>query len=573
MSALIVVGLATGGALSLDQGQMFSVRQLSTTGNFLAGREALADLSTGAAADFFRRAAEADWDNPIVIERGFIALAADGQIAEAATLAEHLLELSAPNDLASLVIGTEAIKARRYGAAGRALDAVGGDTFAGITGGILRAWALEGEGKRDEAGKVLDEIAKGGLEDFLVFHRAIMADVAGDPRQALELIARAHEADPFIARIVEARARMLGNSGRFEEARKVIAAFEDQGLSHPLVSQVKTAIEKRQRPGVFAPTIQAGAAEMFHSVGVALAREGSPEIAAVFLQLGRYLDPDAHVIDMVFGQLLDGARQFEAANTIYDGIPAQSPMKPMAVVRIAENLDELGDHDEAIRRLSNIVATNPTDTEALAVLGDMQRASEQYAEAAESYTRVLDALAGDTPGDWRYYYVRGIAYERSKQWQKAEADFKRALELNPDQPQVLNYLGYSWVDQGVNLLPALELIEKAVAGSPNDGYIIDSLGWAYYRLNRFPEAVEQLERAVQIRPSDPEINDHLGDAYWRAGRQLEARFQWNVAAAVDKEGAVKERVASKLADGLPPLPPEATASTPVAESQPAPLAQ
>ncbi|MBK8085880.1 MAG: tetratricopeptide repeat protein [Devosia sp.] len=572
-SALIVIGLATGGALSLDQGQMFSVSQLSTAGSYLAGREALSDLSTGAAASYFRRAAEADWDNPIIIERSFIALAADGQIAEAATVAGHLLELAAPNDLASLVIGAEAIKARRYAAAGRALTTVGGDTFAGITGGILRAWALEGEGRRDEAGQVLDQIGQGGLEDFLVFHRAIMADVAGDSREALELIAVAHQADPYIARIVEAYARMLGNAGRFEEARKVIAAFEGQGLSHPLVSEVKAAIDRRQRPGVFAPTIQAGAAEMFHSVGVALAREGSPEIAAVFLQLGIYLDPGADVIDLVYGQLLDGAGQFEAANRVYDSIPATSPMKPMAVVRIAENLDELGNRDEALRRLGNIVASNPDDTEALAVLGDMQRAAEKYLEAADSYTRVLDAVAGDTPGDWRYYYVRGIAHERSKQWEKAEADFKRALELNPDQPQVLNYLGYSWVDQGVNLLPALELIEKAVAGSPNDGYIIDSLGWAYYRLNRFPEAVAQLERAVQIRPADPEINDHLGDAYWRAGRQLEARFQWNIAAAVDKEGAVKERVASKLANGLAPLPPDAAAGTPVAEGQPAPAAQ
>jgi Flp pilus assembly protein TadD len=247
-------------------------------------------------------------------------------------------------------------------------------------------------------------------------------------------------------------------------------------------------------------------------------------------------------------------------------------MKPMAVVRIAENLDSLGDRDEALRRLGNIVTTNPGDVEALSVLGDMQRSAEKYAEAADTYTKALAAVGGDAPGDWRFYYVRGIAFERNKQWNEAEADFKKALVLNPDQPQVLNYLGYSWVDQGTNLMPALEMIQKAVAASPNDGYIIDSLGWAYFRLGRFDEAVEQLEQAVQMRSTDPEINDHLGDAYWRAGRELEARFQWNIAAAVDDEGAVKERVAKKLANGLDAVPP-ATDPGPVAESQPAPTAQ
>src|SRR5690606_22327135 len=185
---------------------------------------------------------------------------------------------------------------------------------------------------------------------------------------------------------------------------------------------------------------------------------------------------------------LDGAGQHAAANALYDAIPAGSPMKPTAVVRVAENLDAVGNRAEALRRLTNIVQANPTDLDAISVLGDLQRTDKQYAAAAESYTRAIDAIPGDAPGDWRYYYVRGIAYERNKEWPKAEADFKRALELRPDQPQVLNYLGYSWVDQGMNLNEALEMIEKAVAAAPNDGYIVDSLGWAFYRLGRYEEA-------------------------------------------------------------------------------------
>jgi tetratricopeptide (TPR) repeat protein len=560
-TSLLVLALASGAG---NAATPLNIKYPSITGSFLAGQQAMVDLRMADAAKYFRDASEVDWDNPIIVERAFVAYAGNGDIEQAASTAHRLLELQPDNELAHLVIAAEAMKERRYDAAAGALEKLGAETFAGITGGILRAWALAGDKNLNEAYAVLDEVGRDGLGDFLVFHRALMADVAGDSTKALEFAARAHEVDPLVARIVEAYSRMLGNAGRFDEAADVIAQFEAEGTTHPLVDVVKASIEKKQRPGLFASNVQAGAAEMFHGIGVALARDGSVDLAMVFLQLGRYLDPNADVITLVVGQLLDSNGQHEAANAVYDSVPANSPMKPTAVVRIAENLDALGDRDEAIRRLGNIVSANPDDLDALSVLGDLQRTDKRYADAAQTYTKALAAESGDSPGDWRFYYVRGIAYERAKEWPKAEADFKRALELRPDQPQVLNYLGYSWVDQGINLKPALEMIEKAVAAAPNDGYIIDSLGWAFYRLGRYDEAVEALEQAVQLRPNDPEINDHLGDAYWRAGRELEARFQWNVAADVDEEGNVKERVLPKLAGGLDAAP-QTEDSAPVKE--------
>ncbi len=551
LSTALVAALLSGTAsVGVENQDMLPLFQPSVTGSYLAGRRALDDMSLDEAVDYFADAVAGDWENPVIVEQAFIANAAAGRIPEAAQLGQHLVELVGPNDLASLVIATEALKQRRYAAAIRELADMGGDTYAGIAGNVLRAWAYTADGKFDEASKLLDEVGQGGLEDFLVFHRALMADVAGRTADALTFAGRARESDPYVARIVEAYLRVLGNAGRFDEAAKVLADFDAQGLSHPLIDAVRGPLAERRRPGVFAAGPQAGAAEMFHSIGVAIIREGSPDIAALFLRLGMYLDPTAEVIDIAFGQLLDEAGQHEAANAIYEEIKSDSPMKPMAVVRIAGNLDDLGDRAQALAELEGIVAANPGDLDALSVLGDLQREDKQYAAAAETYTKALAVTEGDRPSDWRYYYVRGISYERDKQWPKAEADFKRALELNPDQPQVLNYLGYSWVDQGTNLVEALDLIERAVAASPNDGYIVDSLGWAYYRLGRFDEAVETLERAVQMRSSDPEINDHLGDAYWRAGRELEARFQWNIAAAVDQEGNVKERVQKKLAEGL-----------------------
>ncbi len=547
-----LAGLALAAPVAAQQ--LLPNAHQTVTGSYLAGQQAMGELRTPEAAQFFREAALNEWDNPLVLGRAFIAYAADGQIEEAADAARHLLELTPDNEMARLVIATEALKQRRYGAAIKDLDKLGSDSFEGITGAILRAWALTGDGKIDQAFASLDKIADGGLEEFLVFHRAIMADVAGRNGAAINFITQAHEADPYTADIVEAYARMLGNAGQYDKAIDAIVGFEAQGLNHPVITKVKEALAQKQRPGLFADSVQAGAAEMFHSVGVAFARDGTNDVSMVLLRLGAYLNPKNDTIALVIGQLYDGANQHVLANAIYDAIPASSPMKAMAIVRVADNLDAMGDRPQALRRLGNIVTTNPTDIDAISVLGDLYRTDKQYQAAADTYTKALALTGGTSPGDWRFYYVRGIAYERSDQFPLAEKDFLRALELNPNQPQVLNYLGYSWVDKGMNLDRALGMIEKAIEGSPNDGYIIDSLGWAYYRLGRFDEAVTKLEEAAVLRPVDPEINDHLGDAYWRAGRKLEAQFQWKVASAMDTEGNVKKRIEPKLKGGLDAAP-------------------
>ncbi len=522
------------------------------SGSYLAGQKAIADLRTDEAARYFNDAAQADWDNPVLVERAFVALAADGQISKAANMARHMLELDSGNQLAALVVATEALKARRYGAVYGQLETVPPESFSGLTAGILRAWALVGEGKAGEAETLMKQIGGRGLEDFLVFHRALMAEAGGNTRLAVSLAQRAYDAEPAVARMAEVYARMLANSGDFDAAKDVLLAFEQLGRAHAVINIVREAVDAGRKPGIFTTSVQVGAAEMFHGIGVALSRDGSLDLALLFMQLGVYLDPSSDVIALALGQLLDGVSQFEAANAIYDAVPVKSPLKPIAVVRIAQNLDALGDREEAIRRLTNIVAVDPDDLEAVSVLGDLLRYDEQYLEAAAAYSEAIRISGGTTPSDWRFFYVRGIAYERAKEWPKAEVDFQRALELNPDQPQVLNYLGYSWIDMDMHLDEALGMIEKAVEARPSDGYIIDSLGWAFYKLGRLEEAVATLERAVMLLPSDPEINDHLGDAYWKVGRRLEARFQWNIAKSVDAIGNVTERVLPKLEDGLTP---------------------
>jgi Flp pilus assembly protein TadD len=263
------------------------------------------------------------------------------------------------------------------------------------------------------------------------------------------------------------------------------------------------------------------------------------------------------------GDLYEAMKKPELANKIYERVPANSPLLRNAQIQMAMNLDTLERPDEAKANLEKLVAANPGDLEAIMALGNVLRGHKQFAECADVYSKGIDTIAKVEKSNWVIYYFRGICYERAKQWSSAEADLKRSLELYPEQPHVLNYLGYSWIDQGVNLDEGMRMIKRAVEQRADDGYIVDSLGWAYYRLGNMEEAVKQLERAVELKPEDPTINDHLGDAYWKVGRVLEARFQWSHARDLKPEPEDLVKIEAKLQSGLP----DDTASSAEAEQK------
>jgi Flp pilus assembly protein TadD len=222
-----------------------------------------------------------------------------------------------------------------------------------------------------------------------------------------------------------------------------------------------------------------------------------------------------------------------------------------AAIQMAAGLDALDRGEEAEKQLAAIIAEDPKDSEAIMALGNILRGHKKFAECGEVYSKAIALVAKPEKSNWVSYYFRGICYERSKQWPKAEADLKQALALFPDQPHVLNYLGYSWIDQGINLDDGMAMIKKAVQQRPDDGYIVDSLGWAYYRVGNYEDAAKQLERAIELKPEDPTINDHLGDAYWRIGRTLEAKFQWAHARDLKPEADELPKILEKIEKGLP----------------------
>jgi tetratricopeptide (TPR) repeat protein len=296
-----------------------------------------------------------------------------------------------------------------------------------------------------------------------------------------------------------------------------------------------------------------------------LTDEQSIDVSLIYTQLALWLKPDFPVCQTLLGEIYEDTKRYEKAVAAYEKIDSRSPLRSSAEIQIAGNLDSLGKTDEALARIGALIAREPDNYDALVAKGNIERLHEKWTEAAASYTRALSRVVEPQASHWTVFYFRGIAYERAGEWAKAEPDFRMALKLQPDQASVLNYLGYSLIEKRMNLKEAMDMVRKAVDLKPNDGYIVDSLGWAHYQLGEYEEAVKHLERAVELKPEDPVINDHLGDAYWRVGRTLEAKFQWKHAKDNKPEPKDLEKIEKKLSEGLkdpPVISPAQNTTTP-----------
>jgi Flp pilus assembly protein TadD len=314
--------------------------------------------------------------------------------------------------------------------------------------------------------------------------------------------------------------------------------------------------------------VDQGMAEVFYGLGEALTNEGESGVAVgvLYLQLALFLEPKFPFALAALANAHEATKRYQSAIDIYERIPKGTPLQSSIEIRKAFNLNSLERVDDAKAVLETLAAANAADIRPLDALGSIMRARKRYGEAIEYYNRAIAMISRPEKQHWTYFYARGTSYERVKKWPQAEVDLQKALALFPDQPLVQNYLGYSWIDQGRNLKQGMALIEKAVASKPDDGYIVDSLGWAHYRLGNFKEAVKHLERAVELRPEDPVLNDHLGDALWRVGREREARFQWEQSLTLSPEPADAEKTRKKLTSGLGPVKTEARAPKKVREA-------
>ena len=415
---------------------------------------------------------------------------------------------------------------------------------------MLTAWSIAGAGDGKRALDALDKLPGDTFSAFRDYHAALIAEVTNNVPEAMKRMKAAYDAEKSTLRLVDAYGRFMSRHNDAAEALRAYQAFDLLLPHHPMIAAALADLKAGKVLEPLVRNAEAGAAEVLYGLGTASSRDADKMPALIYMRLSLYLVPSNGLAIITLADIYDNLKQPERAIDAYEMVPDGSPLRANADIQTALTLENLGRTEAALKQLTGIVALHPDDAEALSALGNLQRSRKQFAEAAITYSRLIDRIPVAGKGDWPSFYNRGIAYERSKQWPLAEADFKKALELSPDQPLILNYLGYSWIDQGLNLDEGFRMLRRAVDQRPDDGYVIDSLGWAFYKLGRYDDAVTQLERAIDKKSSDPVINDHLGDAYYRVGRKLEARFQWNHARDLKPEPDDLAVILKKIETGV-----------------------
>jgi tetratricopeptide (TPR) repeat protein len=521
-------------------------------GNYLSGRVARGDHDTIAAAEFYSKALAEDPGNEIILEQTFLLEAASAHWDRAIELAKELVKIEPAHRIARFLLGCEAFKQGRYKEADEDFAAARQGPIADLTSTLARAWVQEADGKPDEAFATLDSLSDADWAQFYQrYHRALIADLAGQHDAARQAFAQAFKKNPSTLRVADAYARHAVNNNNRRLARQTLKTHIAKSSTHPLSEALLAEIEEGKNPPLLITSPTQGLAEVFYGIGDALAGEGGLDMGIIFLQFALYLEPDFPLAYAALAEAYDSAKKYELEMQALGQIKQDSPLWLNVQIQKSFALNSLEQVDEAKALLEELIKKDPSDVRPLDALGNILRSHERYEEARDYYTRALALIPKPTKDNWTLFYSRGVCNERMKDWPAAEADFKEALVLSPDESLVLNYLGYSWVDQGSNLKQAMDYIRKAVKLKPDDGYYVDSLGWAYYRLGNLPAAVENLERAVELKPDDPIINDHLGDAYWKVGRTLEAKYQWQQALTLKPEEDQVLTLKQKIAAGLP----------------------
>ena len=525
---------------------------LTASGSYLAARHAGRQRNAAIEAAYYRAALKRDPKNSELLDRAFLSLVVGGDIEEAVKLGERVAQADKNDRVSRLVLGVNGIKRKQYPAARKDLAQSIRGPITDLTATLLSSWAMTGAGDSKGAVAAIDKLA--GPDWYAIFkdlHAGMIYDMANNQADAGKRLERAYKLDSSALRVVEAYGSWLSRNRSAAEALRVFDAFDKVLPRHPLVVEAMNKLKAGEKLAPLVSNAQAGAAEALYGLGASLGRRGGEDLGLVYLQLALHLAPNHPLALLSLADLYESIKKPDLAINVYERIPTTSPLYRNAAIQMASNLDSLERAGEAEKRLEGLIKQHPDDSEAIVALGNILRGHKKFAECADVYSKGIASIPKPEKANWVIFYFRGICYERSKQWPKAEADLKKALDLFPEQPHVLNYLGYSWVDQGINLDEGMAMIKKSVQQRPDDGYIVDSLGWAYYRTGNYEEAAKQLERAIELKPEDPTINDHLGDAYWRIGRTLEANFQWAHARDLKPEPEELPKIEEKLKNGLP----------------------
>ncbi len=542
-------------------------------GDYLSGLVARDDHDIGAAADFYSKALAQDPKDPMLLEQTFLLEVADANWDQAIALAKRLVKIQPTHRIARFLLGCQDFKNHHYADARSNFSKARQGPIADLASTLSRAWSYEAQGKTNQALTTLDSLSEAEWAQFYQrYHRGLLLDLAGRHKEAGEAFAAAFQRSPGTVRIAEAYALHEVNFGDRKKAIDILETSISKGGKHPLTDALLKEIQAGKTPPLLVKTASDGLAEVYYGIGDALTGEGGLDTGVVFLQFAIYLKPDLDLAHIALAEAYDGAQKYQQELQAFNNISPSSPLWINVQIQKAFALNALDRVDDAKAILDKLIAQDPKDIRPLDAIGNILRSHERYADALPYYTKAIALIDKPKHQDWTLYYSRGVCYERLHEWPKAQADLEEALKLSPDESVVLNYLGYTWVDQGTNIKQGMDYIRKAVRLKPEDGYYVDSLGWAYYRMGDLNKAVAQLEHAVELKPEDPIINDHLGDVYWAVGRHLEARYQWQQALDLKPEPDDVAKIKQKLADGLPDKP-EKQAADHSSDEHPTPTPQ
>lgn len=521
------------------------------SGAYLAGSFALSEHDLDRAARYMSQALARDTGNPTLTHVTFQLLVRAGQVFDAVPLAERLLAHRPRDTLGHMVLMLDAVRAGDLPGARAHIESMESHDVEAFALPLIEAWVHAGLGDMPAANAVLDEMAEtDGLSGLAAMHRGMILDMNGEWEAAVAAMEEA--IGPGLSlRLVQALGSLYERLSEWDKARALYHSYAEENRGSVLIQvALERAAERRMRgPLVGAPS--EGIAEVLFQISSALQGEGALDRSLVYARLAQFIRPDFALGQILVGDLLVGMNHYEDAMSLYGTVEEGAPESWTARLKLGRALERLERFDESLRLMRQMAAERPERGEPLIAVGDIHRSGQRFEQAVEAYDDARARSPELLEEDWTFYYRRGIALERSSQWPRAEADLQQAISLNPDNAHLLNYLGYSWVDRGENIEQAEEMIRRAVQMLPNDGYIVDSLGWVYFRTGRLEEAVELLERAVALEPADAVINDHLGDAYWMVGRRVEARYQWDRALrAIEDDPELAETIRGKLNAGL-----------------------
>ena len=524
----------------------------SPLGAYLAGLSAMRDRDLGTASDYMLTALEGDPENPELLRRAFMLLAGEGRHEEAVDLAERLLAIEQDHLMANLVLAVDRVKTDRWDEAGRFVSVLPDRGLGSLLKPLLAAWIATGKGDAEEAMRQLDSMSQdGGIEFLTHLHRGLINEVFADNEAAATEYEAAFQATlrPTL-RLAWIAGNFYERQGDSERAVEIYQQFLADGRGVGVVTPLIDRASAGDVPEPLISDAKGGLAEVFFNFASLLVQEDAQDLALVTLQQSLRLRPVFSVAQVLLGEIYQEQDRSLSAIEVYRTVPKDSPFAWMVRLRIADELDKIEQVDLALAELDSLANERPDQYEPYYRMGNLLRSHERFDEAVVAYDQAVERIGEPAPHQWSLLYFRGVALERSKQWDRAEEDFLKALELEPEQPFVMNYLAYSWVEQKRNLDEAKRMLVRAVELRPDDGYIVDSLGWVYFRLGEYENAVDYLERAVELRPQDSVINDHLGDAFWRTGRRSEARFQWRRALSLEPEDDQVLKIEQKIEQGL-----------------------